>query len=71
MFCRYPDYVMTASGLQYKDMRLGSGETPKVGQIAVIDWQGYTVGYYGRVFEARNKVSSVGPLVIQTKKAHN
>ncbi|KAH9658477.1 peptidyl-prolyl cis-trans isomerase FKBP19 [Citrus sinensis] len=35
---RYPDYIETESGLQYK-----------------VDWDGYTIGYYGRIFEARNK----------------
>ncbi|GAB2277581.1 Peptidyl-prolyl cis-trans isomerase fkbp19, chloroplastic, variant 2 [Dionaea muscipula] len=52
---RYPDYIETESGLQYKDLRVGSGPTPKSGQVVVIDWDGYTIGYYGRIFEARNK----------------
>ncbi|KAM7487061.1 hypothetical protein LguiB_024545 [Lonicera macranthoides] len=52
---RYPDYTETESGLQYKDLRVGSGPTPKNGQMVVIDWDGYTIGYYGRIFEARNK----------------
>jgi FKBP-type peptidyl-prolyl cis-trans isomerase 2 len=25
------------------------------GSTAVVDWDGYTIGYYGRPFEARNK----------------
>ncbi|GFP83064.1 peptidyl-prolyl cis-trans isomerase fkbp19 chloroplastic [Phtheirospermum japonicum] len=52
---RYPDYVETISGLQYKDLRVGSGPTPKIGETVVVDWDGYTIGYYGRIFEARNK----------------
>eukprot|EP00798_Chlamydomonas_sp_ICE-L_P018271 gene18271-24724_t len=52
---RYSDYVETASGLQYKDIREGSGDTPTTGQQVVVDWDGYTIGYYGRPFEARNK----------------
>ncbi|XP_073146313.1 peptidyl-prolyl cis-trans isomerase FKBP19, chloroplastic [Henckelia pumila] len=52
---RYPDYTETNSGLQYKDLRLGSGPSPKTGEIVVVDWDGYTIGYYGRIFEARNK----------------
>ncbi|KAK2973828.1 hypothetical protein RJ640_011756 [Escallonia rubra] len=52
---RYPDYTETRSGLQYKDLRLGSGPTPKNGETVVVDWDGYTIGYYGRIFEARNK----------------
>ncbi|XP_052186186.1 peptidyl-prolyl cis-trans isomerase FKBP19, chloroplastic isoform X2 [Diospyros lotus] len=52
---RYPDYTETESGLQYKDLRGGSGPTPKSGDTVVVDWDGYTIGYYGRIFEARNK----------------
>ncbi|XP_065854389.1 peptidyl-prolyl cis-trans isomerase FKBP19, chloroplastic isoform X2 [Euphorbia lathyris] len=52
---RYPDYVETESGLQYKDLRVGDGPKPKMGEIVVVDWDGYTIGYYGRIFEARNK----------------
>ncbi|CAM8881851.1 unnamed protein product [Rhodiola kirilowii] len=52
---RYPDYTETESGLQYKDLRVGSGPTPKMGDTVVVDWDGYTIGYYGRIFEARNK----------------
>ncbi|MCO5583117.1 hypothetical protein L7F22_037025 [Adiantum nelumboides] len=52
---RYPDYTLTESGLQFKDLRLGSGRTPKEGETVVVDWDGYTIGYYGRIFEARNK----------------
>ena len=42
------------SGLQVA----GKGVSPRAGQTVVIDWDGYTIGYYGRPFEARNKVSS-------------
>ncbi|XP_051122094.1 peptidyl-prolyl cis-trans isomerase FKBP19, chloroplastic [Andrographis paniculata] len=52
---RYPDYTETNSGLQYKDLRVGTGPTPNTGETVVIDWDGYTIGYYGRIFEARNK----------------
>ncbi|KAF8390752.1 hypothetical protein HHK36_025279 [Tetracentron sinense] len=52
---RYPDYTETESGLQYKDLRVGLGPTPKMGETVVVDWDGYTIGYYGRIFEARNK----------------
>ncbi|KAF9618987.1 hypothetical protein IFM89_002982 [Coptis chinensis] len=52
---RYPDYVETNSGLQYKDLRAGSGPSAKMGDTVVVDWDGYTIGYYGRIFEARNK----------------
>ncbi|KAF3661015.1 Peptidyl-prolyl cis-trans isomerase FKBP19, chloroplastic [Capsicum annuum] len=52
---KFPDYTETQSGLQYKDLRVGSGPTPKIGETVVVDWDGYTIGYYGRIFEARNK----------------
>ncbi|GER39237.1 peptidyl-prolyl cis-trans isomerase [Striga asiatica] len=52
---KYPDYTETISGLQYKDLRMGDGPTPKIGETVVVDWDGYTIGYYGRIFEARNK----------------
>ncbi|PSC76101.1 ER lumen -retaining receptor [Micractinium conductrix] len=51
----YSDYVQTPSGLQYQDLKPGSGPTPKAGQTCVVDWSGVTIGYYGRPFEARNK----------------
>ncbi|RZC60480.1 hypothetical protein C5167_022233 [Papaver somniferum] len=52
---KYPDYVETESGLQYKDLRPGKGPTAKMGDAVVVDWDGFTIGYYGRIFEARNK----------------
>lgn len=53
---KFSDYELSQSGLQYKDLREGTGSVPQNGDTCVIDWQGYTVGYYGRIFEARNKV---------------
>ena len=34
----------------------GKGNSPVVGDRVVIDWEGYTIGYYGRIFEAKGKV---------------
>eukprot|EP00850_Spirogloea_muscicola_P023816 SM000391S15181 [mRNA] locus=s391:16643:18587:+ [translate_table: standard] len=51
----YPDYTLTPSGLQYKDLREGTGPPPEPGNTVVVDWDGFTIGYYGRIFEARNK----------------
>ena len=51
----YPDFVQLPDGLQYKTMKEGSGAEMIAGKRAVIDWDGYTLGYYGRPFEARNK----------------
>jgi FKBP-type peptidyl-prolyl cis-trans isomerase len=55
---KFPDYETTATGLQYKDLRKGSGPALTDGNSFVMDWQGYTIGYYGRIFEARNKARS-------------
>eukprot|EP00877_Chromochloris_zofingiensis_P001099 jgi/Chrzof1/10990/Cz05g19230.t1 len=52
---KYGDYTQTASGLQFQDLRDGSGESPQPGDTCIVDWDGYTIGYYGRPFEARNK----------------
>nr|XP_024376659.1 uncharacterized protein LOC112282811 [Physcomitrium patens] len=51
----YPDYVQTGTGLQFKDLREGTGPVPAAGNAVVVDWDGYTIGYLGRIFEARNK----------------
>ena len=52
---RYSDYVRTPSGLQYQDLREGTGKDARQGAQVTVDWDGYTIGYYGRPFEARNK----------------
>lgn len=41
---KYPDFVQTPSGLQYKDVREGKGNSPTVGDRVVVDWEGYTIG---------------------------
>eukprot|EP01031_Cornospumella_fuschlensis_P037759 gene37759-45873_t len=52
----YPDFVQKPSGLQYKVVKEGNGKSPKKGDRVVVDWEGYTIGYYGRPFQTRNKV---------------
>lgn len=52
---RIADYTLTSSGLQYKDLVMGKGGDVGEGDTILIDWDGYTIGYYGRPFEARNK----------------
>jgi len=52
----YPDFVQKPSGLQYKVVTEGTGRAPKKGDRVAIDWEGYTIGYYGRPFQTRNKV---------------
>jgi FKBP-type peptidyl-prolyl cis-trans isomerase len=52
----FADFTLTKSGLQYKDLEPGTGERVATkGSKVVVDWAGVTVGYYGRIFEARNK----------------
>ena len=48
--------MQSPTGLQYQDLKPGSGAVAKVGDNCVVDWSGVTIGYYGRPFEARNKV---------------
>jgi len=38
---RFSDFNLTASGLQYRDFKLGSGEPPKKGERVVVDWDGW------------------------------
>eukprot|EP01036_Dinobryon_divergens_P039301 gene39301-51788_t len=52
----YPDFAQSASGLQYKVVKEGTGNSPRKGDKVTLDWEGYTIGYYGRPFETRNKV---------------
>ncbi|EFN59514.1 hypothetical protein CHLNCDRAFT_19306, partial [Chlorella variabilis] len=51
----YSDYVQSESGLQYIDLKVGTGPAAQEGNTCVVDWAGVTIGYYGRPFEARNK----------------
>lgn len=50
----YPDFVKSDEGWQYKDVKVGTGDVVlEVGDRAVFDWSGYTIGYFGRPFEAK------------------
>eukprot|EP00889_Picochlorum_renovo_P007641 jgi/Picre1/34671/NNA_002139.t1 len=41
---------------RYKDLVFGKqADIATVGSKVVVDWSGVTLGYYGRIFEARNK----------------
>ncbi|CEL98502.1 unnamed protein product [Vitrella brassicaformis CCMP3155] len=53
---KYPDFEQTASGLQFKDVKEGEGTPPAKGDRVVLDWEGYTIGYYGRIFEKKSGV---------------
>lgn len=52
----YPDFTQTNEGWSYKDVKVGSGESPKAGDRVVYEWSGYTIGYFGRPFEAKGYV---------------
>ncbi len=52
----YPDFTQVKGGLQYKVVKEGEGKIAKEGDRVSIDWEGYTIGYYGRPFQTRNKV---------------
>ena len=49
----YDDFVRTPSGLLVKDAKSGSGKAPAKGDRVVVDWTGYTIGYFGRPLETR------------------
>jgi len=38
------------------ESQLGKGDSPRPGDRVCIDWEGYTIGYYGRPFEAKGKI---------------
>ena len=51
---QYEDFTKTEEGWQYKDVKLGTGDAVlETGDRAVFDWSGYTIGYFGRPFEAK------------------
>lgn len=44
LHCRYSDYTRTESGLQFQDLRPGTGKAAKSGSQVTVDWDGYTIG---------------------------
>ena len=49
----YGDFTKTPSGLSYKDAKPGTGKAPVQGDRCVVEWTGYTIGYFGRPFETK------------------
>lgn len=58
----YSDFVQApdGTGWQYKDAKVGTGGdnsggvvVGEIGDRVVFDWSGYTIGYFGRPFEAK------------------
>jgi len=50
---QYEDFTKAPEGWSYRDVNLGKGESPSVGDRVVYEWSGYTIGYFGRPFEAK------------------
>lgn len=50
---QYEDFTKAAEGWSYRDVNVGNGDYPSTGDRAVYEWSGYTIGYFGRPFEAR------------------
>ena len=49
----YADFTKTSDGLLYREVKPGSGERASEGDRIVFDWSGYTIGYFGRPFQAK------------------
>jgi FKBP-type peptidyl-prolyl cis-trans isomerase len=49
----YADFIQSSEGYSYRDVTLGTGESPQLGDRVVWEWSGYTIGYFGRPFEAK------------------
>lgn len=50
----YDDFTKTDEGWQYRDVKVGrTGEAAQTGDRVVFDWSGYTIGYFGRPFQAK------------------
>eukprot|EP00566_Odontella_aurita_P017137 CAMPEP_0113548634 /NCGR_PEP_ID=MMETSP0015_2-20120614/12997_1 /TAXON_ID=2838 /ORGANISM="Odontella" /LENGTH=270 /DNA_ID=CAMNT_0000449275 /DNA_START=72 /DNA_END=884 /DNA_ORIENTATION=+ /assembly_acc=CAM_ASM_000160 len=51
---KYEDFALTDEGWSYKDVKPGAGDVKiETGDRVVFDWSGYTIGYFGRPFEAK------------------
>ena len=65
----YEDFTSTSEGWQYKDVKIGKdigGGDIKDGDRVVFDWSGYTIGYFGRPFEAKGYVFFVFFVIVST-----
>lgn len=50
---QYEDFTKAPEGFSFRDVTLGTGDFPKIGDRVVFEWSGYTIGYFGRPFEAK------------------
>ena len=51
---KQPGYEVRPWGLQVKDAKVGTGAAAEKGDRVVYEWEGYTIGYFGRPFEMKN-----------------
>jgi hypothetical protein len=50
----YADFAEAPSGWRYRNVQPGKGSvTAQKGDRVVFDWSGYTIGYFGRPFQAK------------------
>jgi hypothetical protein len=49
----YGDFIKTGAGWSYRNVNEGGGAGARVGDRVVYDWSGYTIGYFGRPFQAK------------------
>jgi len=49
----YADFTKAPTGFLFKDAKVGGGRSPEPGDRVVVDWTGYTIGYFGRPFETK------------------
>jgi FKBP-type peptidyl-prolyl cis-trans isomerase len=51
---QYPDFTPSEEGWSYRDVTPGKGDVKAMlGDRVVFDWSGYTIGYFGRPFQAK------------------
>jgi hypothetical protein len=50
---QYEDFTKAPEGWSYRDVNIGNGDSASTGDRVVYEWSGYTIGYFGRPFEAR------------------
>lgn len=49
----YEDFERSNEGWLYREVKAGTGDNAKEGDRVVFDWSGYTIGYFGRPFQAK------------------
>ncbi len=54
----YPDFIRSPQGWSYRDVIVpttnsNNNKKAQVGDRVVFDWSGYTIGYFGRPFQAK------------------